>query len=403
MHLISQLKKHNIIKTGIFTLKSGETSNIYFDFKSVISYPNLMANISYELSKLVSTIGMLCGVPQGGIPYACNISQINNMPMILLRDEKKEYGTQKQVEGELFDKKVILIEDVITTGASVLNAIGLLEKNGLKVKQVICILDREAGGVNILKDSGYRVSSLLTMTDCLKYVEPIQTIKIKNQITKKLFNLINMKKTNLVVSLDMDNTETLFSILDLIGDHICAVKIHFDVFISLHEDFLAKLNEIKLKKNFMVIEDRKFADIPFISLKQLDFVQEFADIVTVHGICGESLIKEMNKRNVGLLPVHMMSVEGNLIDSTYSNKMLDICKRYNNVVGFVSQKKIDNYLTFSPGIKLNKGTDNMGQKYNSVVDSDADIFIVGRGIYESANVLEETVAYKKECFSKWKY
>lgn len=413
MDLVRQLLRHDVMIHGSFTLKSGLLSPVYFDLKRVISYPKLMANISYELSKLVDRDGILCGVPYGGIPYACTISQINNMPMIMIRDEKKGYGMQRQIEGELFGKEVILIEDVITTGSSVINVINLLRKCNVIVKQIVCILDREAGGVIELTKMGYKVTNLLTLAKCLQYTESVggacdeqisnSKLIIKNTITQKLLKLINEKKTNLIISLDVCKTEELLDMLELIGDHICAVKIHFDIFNLIGENFMMYLDDIKKRKRFLVIEDRKFADIPYISLKQLDIIPNIADIITVHGICGESLIKELNNRNIGLLPVHMLSIEGNLIDTTYSNKLLDICKKYDNIVGFVSQEKIDNYLTFSPGIKLIEGTDGMGQCYKTISDCNNDIFIVGRGIYESDNILETTIAYKIACFDKWKY
>lgn len=431
MNLIKQLKQHDIIKYGEFILKCGAKSNIYVDFKSVISYPSLMSDIAFELSKLIIHNGVLCGVPQGGLSYTTLISHIKNMPMILVRNEKKDYGTCQQIEGNTFNNEIILIEDVITTGSSVLNIIKILEQNGMIIKQIICILDREAGGVAELKQN-YNVTSLLTLTQCLNYIEPKNELIISNLITEKLLMIIRKKKTNLIVSLDCD-IKDLFDIIQLIGDHVCAIKIHFDIYNIYSQCFAEDINKLKQEKEFLVIEDRKFADIAHISLKQLDIVQSFADIITVHGICGESLIKELNNRNIGLLPVHMLSLENNLIDRTYSNKLLNICRKYNNVVGFVSQEKIDGYLTFSPGIKLVSGappkavsfhsahdmrihapnanetaerrctgSDGMGQQYKSVDSHNADIFIVGRGIYESENILETTIEYRNACFSKWK-
>ena len=402
MDLIKQFKQHDIIKKGSFTLKSGIKSDLYFDFKGVMSYPNLMANISYELSKLVCTDAVLCGVPYGGIPYAVMISQIINMPMILVRNEKKEYGMCQQIEGKLFGKGVVLIEDVITTGSSILEIISILEKSDVVIKQIVCILDREAGGVTKLTKLGYDVKTLLSQSECINYAEPAREL-ITNTVTEKLVQIINTKKTNLIASVDVCDIDKMFDIIEIIGDHICAIKIHFDILnVDIH-DFSKRINEIKNRKYFLVIEDKKFADIPYISLKQLDIVQTFADIVTVHGICGESLIKELNNRAIGLLIVHMLSVQDNLIDRTYSNKVLDMGKKYRQTVGFVSQEKINGYLTFSPGVKLTNGSDGMGQCYRSINDSDADIFIVGRGIYESDTVLDDVVKYKTVCFDKWRF
>jgi len=400
-HLIAKIKSRNLIKAGAFKLKSGLDSTLYFDFKGVMSYPTLLADISYELSKLVKPNGVLCGVPYGGIPYAVQISQLTSDPMILLRDEKKSYGMCKQIEGELFGRDIILIEDVITTGSSVLETIAKIEKCGVKIKQIVCILDRQIGGVEAIREKGYDVDVLLTLTDCVSETPLPKTLTVTNDITSKLISIINFKKSNLIASLDVTNTEKLFSVLDLIGPHICAVKIHYDILDADIVTFTSRIIYLKDRHKFLIIEDRKFSDIPAICLKQLDRIERFADIVTVHGICGESVIAELNSRSVGLLPVHQLSVAGNLIDRTYSNKVLDMCKSYKNVVGFVSQEKVPGWLTFSPGIQNNRRTDQMGQTYKPVAESESDVFIVGRGIYESPNILEATIRYQSACMTKW--
>lgn len=385
MHLINTLKAHNIIKTGNFTLKSGMKSELYFDFKSVMSYPNLMSDISYELSKLIMDNVALCGVPLGGISYAVLVSHIKTRPMVLLREEKKSYGMGKQIEGEC-NGNVILIEDVITTGGSVINCIDLLKSCDVNVTQVVCILDRQAGGVEKIEEMGYEVKSLFKMSDILNHKETNEVIKC--DIAEKLMEIINTKKTNLVASLDCNN---IYEIMEKIGDHVCAIKVHGDIYDKLD---VIRINYLKNKLNFMVIEDRKFSDIPYICLKQLEVIKKYADIVTVHGICGKLMVEEIGK-HVGVLIVHSMSVKDNLIDRVYMGKVLDM--RCENLVGFVSQEKINGFLTFMPGINVDTSGDNLGQSYKNVKDCGGDIFIVGRGIYEG-NVVENVLKYKKLCW-----
>jgi len=408
MHLITELRHANLIKSGNFTLKSGLQSNLYFDFKSLISYPKLVSEISFELSKLIiDNDCCIAGVPIGGIPYAVNISYITNLPMILIRDEKKTYGTCNQIEGNTFNKQVILIEDVITTGTSVINTIEILKANNIQVRQIICILDRESGGFDKLSKLNYDVKSLYKLNDLVNYNPPLLPIKNTNLITNKLLDIINTKKSNLIVSLDITNEDELLSKLDLIGDYICAVKIHYDIITDLSTEFHNKISTLKLNKNFLIIEDRKFADIPFISIKQLNYISSFADIVTVHGICGDQLLKQLSNefRNIGILLIHQLSVEGNLIDTIYSNKVKEFAKNHDNIVGFVSQTKVlEDYLTFTPGINLNSiKTDNKGQTYKTIEETNSDIFIVGRAIYESCDIVKTTKHYQIEAFNKWKY
>lgn len=397
MDLLQQLKDSNLIKTGNFVLKSGLKSNLYFDFKGLNSYPKLVSDISYMLSKLIHENDVcIAGVPLGGIPYAVIVSQTTGLPMVLIREEKKNYGMCQQIEGNTFGREMILVEDVITTGASVINTLQIVESNNIKIRKIICILDREAGGVQTLRNMGYTVDCLYTMSDILNHTSQPQKIKITNNITNLLINIINEKETNLVVSLDIENENDFFDKLELIGNHICAVKIHYDIISNPSPSFAERLNFLKMKHKFLVIEDRKLADIPFISLKQLNFVRQFADIVTVHGICGETLISEINKLGIGILLIHQLSVKNNLIDNIYSNKVKDMASKFDNVVGFISQEIVSHeYLTFTPGINLLTSTDTMGQTYRNIDACHSNIFIVGRGIYESADIVNSVMTYKK--------
>lgn len=170
MELVKCLREVNLIKTGKFILKSGMESNLYFDFKGIISYPKLLLDISHKLSELIDDDKKFCiaGVPIGGLSYAVMVSQIKNLPMIIIRQEKKNYGTCQQIEGNTFNYDVILLEDVITTGESVLGSIDILESNNIKIRKIICILDRECGGVERISKKGYEVVSCFKINDIIK-------------------------------------------------------------------------------------------------------------------------------------------------------------------------------------------------------------------------------------------
>lgn len=164
--LIQRLKDIGLIKKGNFILKSGLPSNLYFDFKGLISQPELIYEISIMLSELITCDNVcISGVPIGGIPYAVLVSQITKLPMVIIRDEKKTYGLCHQIEGNTFGRDMILIEDVITTGASVMNTLEILKENGINVKEILCILDRGVGGVQKIVDKGYTVKVIYHMND----------------------------------------------------------------------------------------------------------------------------------------------------------------------------------------------------------------------------------------------
>ena len=234
MYLIKSLLNTRIINTQEVILKSGQKSNFYFDFKSLSKHPELLNNISYELSKLITNFNAtLIGVPMGGIPYSVQISSILNMPYILVRSNLKQYGMNKQLEGYNGENiEVILIEDVITTGKSVLEMIDLLKcsyRNCIKIVQIICILDREAGGTEKLRKMGYNVSSLYNLSNVLDYMFNHNEVPLKtNKFVNKLLNIAKMKKSNLIVSLDLDDENKIMKTIDEMGDHVCAVTLACD-------------------------------------------------------------------------------------------------------------------------------------------------------------------------------
>lgn len=402
MDLITELKRINIIKSGLFKLKNGEISDIYFDFKSLTQYPKLMIQISYELSKLIKhDNAFVIGVPIGGLPYTVLISQIKQMPMIIMRSEKKDHGLCNQIEfnnNEQID--AILIEDVITSGTSIIETLDMLKTHNVNVKQILCILDRQKDGMDKIKSLGYDIISLFKLSDFIKD-NPLSKLKIKNDHTNRLISIINDKQSNLVLSLDLRDHNNIISILENVGEYICAVKLHHDTIDEITDEFIEQLNNIKQKKNFMIIEDRKVADIPHIVLKQISKVLKFADLITVYGVCGDNLIKEINKLDIGILLVCQLSIKNNLLDDLYLFKTKDIADRYDNVVGFISQEKIsDEYLSFTPGVSLNVNCD-LSKTHRCIDECNTDVFIVGRDIYESSNVVKTIQLYRNRCFEKF--
>ena len=153
--MIEEFKEKGIIETGSFHLKSGVISNTYINLKKIISYPNLHLQLCNEITKKLKKEEniLICGTPYGAVPFASYISINNEIPMIFLRKEQKEYGTNQLIEGE-FSKgqKVVLIEDVTTSGNSVIDAAGKLEENGLHVSQIITAFSRSENKELMYKD-----------------------------------------------------------------------------------------------------------------------------------------------------------------------------------------------------------------------------------------------------------
>lgn len=169
--VLNKLKLSGLIKLGLFTLKSGKKSNVYFDFKGLNGHPELVRRLSVMLSELINTDNpannnyCLAGVPLGAISYSTHVAHILNKPMVLIREEKKTYGLESQIEGNTNGMYLVLIEDVITTGKSVIDTLHILKNNNIYVNSIVCILDREEGGVQNIENLGYKVKCLYKLSD----------------------------------------------------------------------------------------------------------------------------------------------------------------------------------------------------------------------------------------------
>jgi orotate phosphoribosyltransferase len=175
------------VKFGEFQLKSGILSPIYIDLRLIISYPEVLKQIAGLMGEKMkgSHFDRICGVPYTALPIATALSLAQNLPMVMRRKEIKEYGTKKIIEGN-FEKgqTCLVIEDLITSGSSLFETIAPLENEGLIVKDIIVLLDRQQGGKRRIEERGYRLHSLLTMEDLLTTLQTreIVTPTIRNQV-----------------------------------------------------------------------------------------------------------------------------------------------------------------------------------------------------------------------------
>lgn len=153
--------------TGEFLLRSGQVSHEYFDKYLFEANPTLLKAIAEHLATMIPTpVDALAGLEMGGIPIVAILSQISGYPSLFVRKKAKPYGTCKLAEGgEIQGKRLVIIEDVVTSGGQIKLSAQDLRSLGATVTDVMCVIDREAGGQANLAAEGLTLHPLFTMTE----------------------------------------------------------------------------------------------------------------------------------------------------------------------------------------------------------------------------------------------
>ena len=156
--------------TGNFRLRSGKYSKEYSDKYLFESDPSLLNEIASHLTKIIpDNIDILAGLEMGGIPIATSLSLKTGIPVVFVRKKPKEYGTCKLAEGiNVKNKKICIVEDIVTTGGQIIKSTEELRKLGSTVNDVICVLVRDKTAYANLADAKLELSSLFEMDDLIK-------------------------------------------------------------------------------------------------------------------------------------------------------------------------------------------------------------------------------------------
>ena len=191
------LYKNDIIKFGNFTLASGKDSSYYIDLRLVPSFPHQFRKMIKNLQNLIiektglGDFESFASVPTGGLVITSALAIETVKPLIYVRNKPKEYGTAKSIEGKIsHGMKVVMIDDVLTTGTSVLNGIKQLRDAELSVSDLYVIINRLEGADKTLSDVGiqtHQLTDILEITNALfeeKLVSEEILDKIKNQISQ---------------------------------------------------------------------------------------------------------------------------------------------------------------------------------------------------------------------------
>jgi len=166
------LVKKGVVQFGNFTLSSGKTSPYYIDLRLVPSFPEVFSRVVTAYERSLKTligfddIGAVGGVPTSGLIYAAVVAHNIKKPLIYVREKNKSYGTGKKIEGVIKSGcKVAIIDDLITTGGSVVKTIDALRQKGGEIDNVVVLIDRLEGGKKILSEKGVTLNAITNISE----------------------------------------------------------------------------------------------------------------------------------------------------------------------------------------------------------------------------------------------
>jgi uridine monophosphate synthetase len=168
--LILDLARIGAVRFGQFTLTSGKISPIYIDLRLLASYPDMLQKVAATYADLLQglTFDRIAGIPYAALPIGTAVALQTGRALIYPRKEAKRYGTRRAIEGAFeAGERVVVLDDLITTGGSKIEAIAPLEEAGLVVEDVVVLIDRESGGREELAREGYRLHTVFTLHQIL--------------------------------------------------------------------------------------------------------------------------------------------------------------------------------------------------------------------------------------------
>ncbi len=242
----------------------------------------------------------------------------------------------------------------------------------------------------------------------LSYAQRIE--HCTNPVAKKLLQIITDKQSNLSLSADVTRAEALLQLADSLGPHICVFKTHIDIMQDASDQMITELTRLAKMHNFLIFEDRKFADIGNTVVMQYEQgpfqIANWAPITNAHIIAGPGTVEGLKQvglpKGNGLLILAEMSSKGSLCTGDYTEKAIELALLHKDFVfGFISGRKLvddPGFIHMTPGVRFQSGG-ALGQQYSTpevvIGERQSDVIIVGRGIVEADDPLQEALKYKQ--------
>ncbi|SCA62487.1 Orotidine 5'-phosphate decarboxylase [Chlamydiales bacterium SCGC AG-110-M15] len=231
-------------------------------------------------------------------------------------------------------------------------------------------------------------------------------------VSKRLFNLMENKQTNLCVAADVTKKADLLALVDAIGSEICVLKTHIDIVEDFDWNLIEHLQGLSERDNFLIFEDRKFADIGNTVKSQyakgIYRIADWSHITNAHAVPGPGIIeglKDVGKaKGRGLLLLAEMSSKGTLACGEYTDRTVEMAEEHSDfVMGFISRHNLSRdprMIHMTPGVQLGNKGDALGQQYLTphkvIVEYGNDVIIVGRGVYGAVDPAEAAKCYREE-------
>lgn len=200
-HISLSLIRSNALKIGSYILRSGKKSPYYVDLRQSISDPIAMDWIANSLARIIineigkERVDKIMGVPTAGVPFATIVSQKLAIPMLYYRKERKEHGVRKKIEGNLErNDRIVMIDDLITTGQSVIDAAEAARDQGGIVSELVVLLDREEGGKEHIRSHKIEPHVLFNIPEAFYWLREVDLLSSEDH--KMILDYIEEEKNN---------------------------------------------------------------------------------------------------------------------------------------------------------------------------------------------------------------